>query len=118
MMWAKWEKLLRKNNFSFLKSCLKGSPHNILSTCICVFAEAYSEAKLARKLHKKGAVGDRPSNFRDKTNVRLKRVLGASLAFRDKRIYVVYNYISFNTNNLLFSEFYPNTFKVIINIII
>jgi len=27
-------------------------------------------AKLARKLHKKGAAGDRPpSNFRDKTNV-------------------------------------------------
>ena len=35
-------------------------------------------AKLARKLHQKGAVGDHPSNFCDKTNVRLKRGLEGS----------------------------------------
>ena len=42
---------------------------NISLTCICGFADAKRKAKLARKLHKKGARGDHPSNFRDKTNV-------------------------------------------------
>lgn len=48
---------------------------NYRLTCICVFAEAKRKAKFARKLHKKGAVGYHPSNFRDKINVKLKRGL-------------------------------------------
>ena len=40
-------------------------------------------AKLARKLHKKGAAGDRPSNFRDKTNVRLKPCYGKTISFTE-----------------------------------
>ena len=44
-------------------------PSNCRLTCVCGFADAKRKAKLARKLHKKGSAGDRPSNFRDKTNV-------------------------------------------------
>ena len=47
-------------------------PPNCRLICICGFADAKRKAKLARKLHQKGAVGDRPSNFRDKTNVNVE----------------------------------------------
>ena len=64
---------LVKNIGRFTLLTASGALHhrsNCRLTCICGFAEAYSKAKLARKLHKKGAAGDRPpSNFRDKTNV-------------------------------------------------
>jgi len=38
-------------------------PYNIRLTCICGFADAKRKAKLARKLHQKGAVGDRQATF-------------------------------------------------------
>ena len=59
---------------------------NFRLTCICAFADAKRKAKLARKLHKKGAVGDHPSNFRDKINIKLKRVLDC--------IYFIFNITS------------------------
>jgi len=64
-------------------------PANIRLTCIA-FANAQAVAKLAQKLHKKGSCdsSDRPSNFRDKTNVRLKRVLGA-IYFTDVLVHIL-----------------------------
>jgi len=60
-------------------------------------------AKLARKLHKKGAAGVRPpSNFHDKTNVRLKRVLWRNYFFYRMRVHK--SFLFFMNYSVLFFE--------------
>jgi len=62
-------------------ACHKAGQSNCRLTCICGFADAKHKAKLARKLHKKGSCvsSDRPSNFRDKTNVSVEAGVMAKL---------------------------------------
>ena len=71
-----------------------------LHLCLC---RSEAAAKLARKLHKKGscASSDRSSNFRDKTNVRLKRVLCALIIYNFQSICIYAN----KTNSVRFIPF-------------
>ena len=57
-----------------------------LHLCLC---RRIAAAKLARKLHKKGscASSDRPSNFRDKTNVSVEAGVRAKL-FSYKKAFI------------------------------
>ena len=56
---------------------LQRYPYNIRLTCICAFANAKRKAKLARKLHKKGAAlaATAQATFVPKQMSALKRVL-------------------------------------------
>ena len=94
---------LQKNPLFFKVAVYRAARHlsNTRLTCICVFAEACSEAKLARKLHKKGAAraATASSNFRDKTNVSVEAVLDT--------LFYLYLLLDTYTLHYFASYFYP-----------
>ena len=70
---------LTKNTQFFKVAVYRAARHlsNIRLTCICAFADAHSGSKVGAKVALKGSCSssDRPSNFRDKTNVSVEAVL-------------------------------------------